>query len=165
MFQSAVHAGAFGYWSEMLRNRELDRKGRRVMEFAQDIDMREGFTRKVDLGGGVIGVMMMAGAELDRSRLARAAFCAVSDTFAHQCRRVLGDVSHVVDVGSYEELSPAQTQVLQLRAEGLSLTEVAGRLRIRPKTVESHVTQIKRRLKARNFIHAIQIGRRIGICS
>jgi DNA-binding CsgD family transcriptional regulator len=164
MFQSAVHAGAFGYWSDLLRNQTIDSAGRRVMKFAHDIDMCEGFTRKFDLGGGQIGVMMMAGPDLDRSRLARSAFITISDTFVHQTARVLGSISHVVDTSEFDELSPAQIQVLRLRAEGLSNAQVGVRMQIRPKTVESHVTQIKRRLNARNFLHAVQIGRRLGIC-
>ena len=52
-----------------------------------------------------------------------------------------------------------------MRAEGLSNVEVAARTGTVAKTVESHVTQILRRLKARNMIDAIRIAKDLRILS
>lgn len=46
------------------------------------------------------------------------------------------------EVGAYTLLSPREREVLQLLAEGNSTKEIAGRLSVSPKTIETHRKQI-----------------------
>jgi DNA-binding NarL/FixJ family response regulator len=55
-------------------------------------------------------------------------------------------------------LSRTQLRVLLMRAEGLSNRDIANQMARKEKTVECHVTEILRRLEARNMIDAIRIA-------
>ena len=64
--------------------------------------------------------------------------------------------------GAFEVLTPRQREVLQLIAEGHSSKEIAGRLHLSPKTVETHRTELMARLGIHGVAglvrYAIQIG-------
>lgn len=64
--------------------------------------------------------------------------------------------------GAFEVLTPRQREVLQLIAEGHSSKEIAGRLHLSPKTVETHRTELMERLGIHGVAglvrYAIQIG-------
>ena len=62
------------------------------------------------------------------------------------------------EVGANRELSKTQLKVLLMRSEGLSNKQVAQAMGRHEKTVECHVTEILRRLDARNMIDAIRIA-------
>ena len=62
------------------------------------------------------------------------------------------------DQGPRRDLSRTQLKVLLMRSEGLSNKQVAQALGRHEKTVECHVTEILRRLEARNMIDAIRIA-------
>jgi DNA-binding CsgD family transcriptional regulator len=47
-------------------------------------------------------------------------------------------------------LTPRQTEVVDLAAQGLSYKETAKRLRISPRTVEAHLSAARSRLAARS---------------
>ena len=55
-------------------------------------------------------------------------------------------------------LSKTQLKVLMMRAEGMSNKQVALTMKRHEKTVECHVTEVLRRLEARNMIDAIRIA-------
>jgi DNA-binding NarL/FixJ family response regulator len=63
---------------------------------------------------------------------------------------------------AFEVLTPRQREVLQLIAEGHSNKEIAGRLNLSPKTVETHRTELMERLGIHGVAglvrYAIQIG-------
>ena len=60
-------------------------------------------------------------------------------------------------------LSQRETEVLQLCANGLSTTEIAGRLYISQKTLKNHLASVYAKLDARDRTHAVVIGVRMGI--
>ena len=64
--------------------------------------------------------------------------------------------------GAFEVLTPRQREVLQLIAEGHSTKEIAGRLDLSPKTVETHRTELMERLDIHGVAglvrYAIQVG-------
>ncbi len=160
IFQGAVRAGACGYWSEQIRNVGLDRGGREVMGIASDHNMNEGFTKRVMLDNGGVAVMMVAGRELDRSDRVRASLRMTLDVFANEGTRLLqmsADTREAVTQGE-NLLSRTQLRVLLMRAQGLSNKEIANLMGRQEKTVECHITEILRRLQARNMIDAIRIA-------
>lgn len=165
VFQGVVRGGSYGYWDELTRGMILGRSGHEVMGAARTFDMHEGFTKRVTLDGGGVAVVMAAGPELSRHSNARAAMRMVFDVFANEgarMMRALPDRKPVDDDGLLPlSLSKTQLKVLLMRSEGLSNKQVAQTLGRHEKTVECHVTEILRRLDARNMIDAIRIATRL----
>jgi DNA-binding NarL/FixJ family response regulator len=60
-------------------------------------------------------------------------------------------------------LTPRETEILQLIADGRSTTDVARELFISPKTVKNHLAAIYAKLDARDRTQAVVTGVRIGI--
>ena len=56
-----------------------------------------------------------------------------------------------------DSLSPRERRVMEILAEGYNERETADKLFISPHTVATHVSRVKRKLKARNRVHAILI--------
>ena len=166
VFQGVVRGGAYGYWDELTRGMVLNRSMREVMGAASDHRMRQGFTKRVTLDTGGVAVMMIAGMELEKDRQARAALRMAFDVFANEGARMLkvGPTGAAAEGGEGEpsqDLSKTQLKVLLMRSEGMSNKQVAQTLGRHEKTVECHVTEILRRLEARNMIDAIRIATRL----
>ena len=64
---------------------------------------------------------------------------------------------------SVETLTPRQREVLQLVAEGLSTKEIARRLHLSAKTVESHRTDLMQRLDIHGIAGLVRYAIRVGI--
>ena len=62
--------------------------------------------------------------------------------------------------GEYESMSPRELEVFKLLAEGFSVREIAGRLSISPKTVESHKYNIMAKLKLRSVSDLVKLALR-----
>lgn len=52
-------------------------------------------------------------------------------------------------------LSTRETEILILIASGFSDKEIAGKIKISPRTIQTHVTRICFKLKAKNRTHAV----------
>jgi len=63
--------------------------------------------------------------------------------------------------GAAHKLSRTQLGVLHMRSDGLTNKQVAIHMGRHEKTVECHVTEILRRLGARNMIDAIRIATKL----
>lgn len=68
------------------------------------------------------------------------------------------------DHAPIEPLSPREREVLQLMAHGASNRTLARDLVISPATVKKHVSNILRKVGARNRTEAVRHGRRLGLC-
>ncbi len=163
VFQGVVRGGTYGYWDELTNSMVLNKSAREVMSTAREFDMRDGFTKRIALDSGGTAVMLVAGVELVRSARARAALRMAFDVFANEGARMLkmSGEGAVEENGSRRDLSRTQLKVLVMRSEGLSNKQVAQSLGRHEKTVECHVTEILRRLEARNMIDAIRIATRL----
>jgi DNA-binding NarL/FixJ family response regulator len=107
---------------------------------------------------------MVAGLELERHQRARAALRMAFDVFANEGARMLKmSAEGLADAtpSGRRELSKTQLKVLLMRSEGMSNKQVAQVMSRHEKTVECHVTEILRRLDARNMIDAIRIAGRL----
>lgn len=157
----AAMRGAWGYWNELLLGVHLTKIGREVMSSARDFDMKDGFTKRIALDTGGTAVMMVSGAQLIRNDRARAAFRISFDVFANEGARMLNMTEELAgEEDEKKDLSKTQLRVLVMRSEGMSNKQVAQVLGRHEKTVECHVTEILRRLGARNMIDAIRIATR-----
>ena len=75
-------------------------------------------------------------------------------------RRLIGDFARQhrmagVDSSRLAELTPRETEVLQLLAEGLSNPEIATRLVVTDETIKTHVSRILRKLGLRDRTQAV----------
>jgi DNA-binding NarL/FixJ family response regulator len=163
VFQGVVRGGAYGYWNELTSSMVMNKSGREVMGAAREFDMHDGFTKRIALDSGGTAVMMVAGLELARNDRARAALRMAFDVFANEGARMLKVSAEGVteEIVGRRDLSRTQLKVLVMRSEGLSNKQVAQSLGRHEKTVECHVTEILRRLEARNMIDAIRIATRL----
>jgi DNA-binding NarL/FixJ family response regulator len=64
---------------------------------------------------------------------------------------------------SFEVLTPRQRQVLQLIAEGLSNKEIATRLEVSVKTVDTHRTELMQRLGIHGVAGLVRYAIRVGL--
>lgn len=71
----------------------------------------------------------------------------------------------VVDPYPHEHLTPRQREILQLIAEGNSTKEIAGKLNLSVKTVETHRMQLMERLNIRDVAGLVRYAIRTGIIS
>lgn len=165
VFQGVVRGGAYGYWDELTRGVVLGKQGREVMGKAREHNMADGFTKRVTLDTGGAAVMMVAGQALERDARSRAALRMAFDVFANEGARLMRmapSAAHAeAPAGDLLPLSKTQLRVLLMRSEGLSNKQVAIMMGRHEKTIECHVTEILRRLQARNMIDAIRIATRL----
>ena len=78
----------------------------------------------------------------------------VADAFARRADR---------PAGPYELLTPRQREVLQLIAEGESTRQIAERLQLSVKTVETHRAQLMERLGVRGVPGLVRYALQVGI--
>jgi DNA-binding NarL/FixJ family response regulator len=79
-------------------------------------------------------------------------------------RRLIGEFARQrprASAPALAELTPRETEVLQLLAEGLSNAEIASRLYISPATTKVHVHHILEKLGARSRLEAIVKGEQL----
>ncbi len=65
----------------------------------------------------------------------------------------------------YSKLTPRETEILQLIAEGKNTKEISNRLNISIKTVETHRRHIKKKLKSESIAELTKIAIREGLTS
>ncbi len=61
------------------------------------------------------------------------------------------------------KVSERELEVLELLAEGRSNKEIAGRLKVSPNTVKTHVSRLYQKLEVKRRTQAIQRARELGI--
>jgi two-component system, NarL family, nitrate/nitrite response regulator NarL len=62
-----------------------------------------------------------------------------------------------------DDLTERQRQVLSLLSLGLTIGQVGSRLRISPRTVETHVGKLYRKLGVRTRLHAVSVAATLGL--
>lgn len=61
-------------------------------------------------------------------------------------------------------LSPRQTQILNLLSQGLTNKQIAQQLQLAPRTVNLHITEIKRKLDTQTIAQSVVRGGELGYC-
>ncbi len=73
--------------------------------------------------------------------------------------------TEVKSIDPYDQLTTREREILQLTAQGCSSTDIASRLYISPRTVETHRTNLMRKLTLHNHAQLIQFAIKHGIIS
>jgi two-component system, NarL family, response regulator NreC len=71
--------------------------------------------------------------------------------------------TEVKAIDPYDQLTTREREILQLTAQGCTNTEIASRLYISPRTVETHRTNLMRKLDLHNHAQLIQFAIQHGI--
>lgn len=110
---------------------------------------------------------LLKGADVDELRLALAAVTAgkdwISPAVAQAAIEDMTGPAPAIPRKRLDSLTPRQREVLQLIAEGQSTKQVARRLQISVKTVETHRAQIMHRLDIRHIAGLVRFAIRAGI--
>jgi DNA-binding NarL/FixJ family response regulator len=135
----------------------------RVMILSMHID--DEFVRRAMVAGAVGYLLKNA----DRSELElalRAVGRGETWLSPEVSKRVIAAYAHGAQASSgkpFEVLTPRQRQVLQLIAEGLSNKEIAGRLEVSVKTVDTHRTELMQRLGIHGVAGLVRYAIRVGL--
>ncbi|MDX2033767.1 MAG: response regulator transcription factor [Blastocatellia bacterium] len=87
----------------------------------------------------------------------------LSSPMAERAVEIFRNASIDAPADAYESLTDREREVLQLTAEGCSSTQIAERLFISPRTVETHRVHLMRKLGLNNQTEAIRYAVRRGI--
>jgi DNA-binding NarL/FixJ family response regulator len=117
------------------------------------------------LRAGAAGYLLK---DADTSELERAVACvARGESYLSPAvsRHVIGDYIRRTggEGSSLDLLTPRQREVLQLIAEGNSTKEIARKLHLSAKTVETHRMQLMERLDIRDIAGLVRYAIRVGI--
>lgn len=77
--------------------------------------------------------------------------------------RLLDAIETVDNRGQTLNLAPSEVRVMKLTAEGYTATKIAKELRLQPETVKFQQRIARRKLGARNTLHAVVIAMREGV--
>lgn len=83
-------------------------------------------------------------------------------TYINQIRRAFPQTSAPLQP-RIEHLTPRETEILQLLAEGMSYAQISEALTITNNTLKTHIKRIYSKLNVRNRVQAISAGRDAGI--
>jgi DNA-binding NarL/FixJ family response regulator len=90
---------------------------------------------------------------------------AISKTVVNEYLRKDLGVGHVAQGTPFEELTTRQREVLQLIAEGHSTKEIASKLNLSIKTVDTHRTDLMTRLGIHDIAGLVRYAIRVGLVS
>jgi len=90
---------------------------------------------------------------------------AISKTVVNEYLRKDGAVGQVARRSAFEELTTRQREILQLIAEGHSTKEIASKLDLSIKTVDTHRTELMARLGIHDIAGLVRYAIRVGLVS
>jgi DNA-binding NarL/FixJ family response regulator len=152
-------------WSEVVRRLRERRPAPRFLALAGKIDdeaLFEAFRASVE---GVVEKAAGVGSIVEA--IERIALGSRVFTPEHQ-RRAMRELGRMVRTARESTrtaalLTAREVDVLQLLAEGMTLHQVARRLRISPRTVETHVRKTYRKLGVHNRVQALREAVALGV--
>ena len=117
----------------------------------------------IDLFMAGISAYVLKDDPLSELILALKAVCGGGTYFSTMAPKILANHMRVLEegkngAGGFESLSLREREVLQMLAEGKSIKEIAEKLYISPKTVESHKYRIMSKLNAQSLADLVKIA-------
>jgi DNA-binding NarL/FixJ family response regulator len=169
--------------SQALRNNGHSSEVLRVETESAFVDALETFEPDVVVSSGVSGLSSRDALEMSRERHPEVPFVVLADTLdrnvleslragAADCisKQEMDRLHAAVDTALAERaplrrLSRRQREVFRMLASGVTMRDIASRLGLSRKTVETHRAQVMARLGARHVPELVRLAIRLGIVS
>ncbi len=147
-------------WTELRRDRKLEKLGREVLERAAAAGWVEGLVVPLSRGSSRIGLVSLVGHQTDLRQDHRAFLCLISICLHSHVRTL---VTHEGFAAPPAGLTAREVECVLLVAKGLSDNAIAKVLALAPSTVHEFVEKAKRRLKTRTRVELVAIAAALGI--
>ena len=152
-------------WSDVVRQLRARRPSPRVLALTAKADDRTVFSTVRAAVDGVVektnGVSTIVEAVERIARGARVFTPEHEQRAVRELGRMARGAREATRIASL--LTSREVQVLELLSEGLTLHQVARRLRISPRTVETHVRKTYRKLGVHNRVQALREAASLGV--
>jgi DNA-binding NarL/FixJ family response regulator len=152
-------------WSDVVRELRARRPSPRVLALTAKADDRTVFSTFRAAVDGVVektnGVSTIVEAVERIARGARVFTPEHEQRAVRELGRMARGAREATRIASL--LTSREVQVLELLSEGLTLHQVARRLRISPRTVETHVRKTYRKLGVHNRVQALREAANLGV--
>ena len=145
--------------------REITRRSLRTRVVILSMHSNEAYVLQA-LRSGVAGYVLKESTASDLARAVREAAAGrryLSLPLSERAIEVYLEKAQMTTLDAYETLTSRERQILHLAAEGLGNSEIAARLSISPRTVETHRANVMRKLNLHSQTDLIRYALRKGI--
>ncbi len=149
-------------WSEALRDQELGRHARRVMNEATEFHMNDGYSVPLHAAGGFQAIVTFGAEKLDLSNAARGALHIIS-IYAHNSLRSLMVQKASSRDRNLLRITAREREIIQWCAAGKTAFEIAEILGRSHRTIQNEILNIQRKLNVVNSAQMIAESFRLGI--
>jgi LuxR family quorum sensing-dependent transcriptional regulator len=153
--------GAF-VWSEALRNQDLGRCARRIMNEAKEFTINDGYSVPLHTADGSQGIVTFGADKVDLSKSARGTLHVMA-IYAHNALRGMAvQKAHMRDTSTLR-VTAREREIIQWCAAGKTAVEVAGILGRSHRTIQNEILNVQRKLNVVNAAQMIAESFRVGI--
>ena len=145
--------------------REITRRSLRTRVVILSMHSNEAYVLQA-LRSGVAGYVLKESTASDLAQAVREAAAGkryLSPPLSERAIEVYLEKAQMTTLDAYETLTSRERQILHLVAEGLGNSEIAARLSISPRTVETHRANVMRKLNLHSQTDLIRYALRKGI--
>ena len=146
-----------------------------IPEFAPDIVLSDHSLAQFDAGAALrllrrlrpVTPLIIVSRSLDGENTVACVRAGVEDVvLKSHLSRLPGSISHAVSIRRpLHKLTPRQIEVLRMVADGHRTREIANRLSLSVKTVESHRGEVMKRLGMHDVVSLVRYAFRVGLIS
>jgi DNA-binding CsgD family transcriptional regulator len=147
-------------WTELRKDRKLQKVGREVLERAAAAGWTEGLVVPLSRGASRIGLVSLVGHQADIGPEDRAYLCLICICLHSHLRTLVTREGFATPPAG---LTAREVECVRLVAQGLSDNAIARALKIAPSTAHEFVEKAKRRLKTRTRVELVAIAAALGI--
>lgn len=149
-------------WSEALRDQELGRHARRVMNEAREFKMNDGYSVPLHTANGFQAIITFGAEQVDLSRAARGALHIIS-IYAHNTIRSLLTQKVKSQDRSLLRITAREREIIQWCAAGKTALEIGEILGRSQRTIQNEILNVQRKLNVVNAAQMIAESFRYGI--
>jgi LuxR family quorum sensing-dependent transcriptional regulator len=147
-------------WSDIRKRGELTRAEARIMDEAQEFNVRDGLTVPIMTMSGSVTLFCPCGRDPNVSERARAAIEIIGIYTNHALKRAIRQRQR--EEAAHTPLTPREREIMQWVACGKTDDEIADILSISTTTVTTHVEHAKQKLDAFRRTYAVVQAIRYG---
>ena len=149
-------------WSEALRNHELSRPARRIMNEARQFAMNDGFSVPVHTADGFQGIVTFGAEKVDLSSPARISLHTLS-IYAYNTLRAMTARKKELRAKGHLRITAREREIIQWCAAGKTASETAEILGRSHRTIQNEILNVQRKLNVVNIAQMVAESFRSGI--